>query len=85
MWRKRVGRAPPTWMVTAIDFAPPRRANSVPIMGDMTEGLPADLIEAIAREHLVKTPLEPADLRFFGARRGVDEFLVAIVDLWRCG
>ena len=55
----------------------------------MTSGL-ASLSEAeIARinaEHLISTPLRPADLLFvFGTRRGVRETVDAAVELWRRG
>jgi uncharacterized SAM-binding protein YcdF (DUF218 family) len=45
--------------------------------------------EEVARinaEHLISTPLRPADLLFvFGTRRGVHETVGAAVDLWRRG
>jgi uncharacterized SAM-binding protein YcdF (DUF218 family) len=57
-----------------------------------SEGAPRDTplspheIERINREHLVFTPLKPADLLFvFGTRHGVDEFIAAIAELWRLG
>jgi uncharacterized SAM-binding protein YcdF (DUF218 family) len=50
------------------------------------EPLSPSLIATIDREHLVRTPLEPADLLFvFGTRHGVPEFVAAIADLWRRG
>lgn len=43
-------------------------------------------IARINAEHLISTPLEPADLLFvFGQRRGVREIVAAAVDLWRGG
>ena len=46
----------------------------------------AELVERINREHLISTPLEPADLLFvFGTRQGVSEFVEAAADLWRRG
>lgn len=54
----------------------------------MTESSPvtAELVERINREHLISTPLEPADLLFvFGTRHGVSEFVDAAADLWRRG
>jgi uncharacterized SAM-binding protein YcdF (DUF218 family) len=48
--------------------------------------VPTDLIERINREHLITTPLEPADLLFvFGTRHGVPQFVEATADLWRRG
>jgi uncharacterized SAM-binding protein YcdF (DUF218 family) len=49
--------------------------------------LPSDSeIARINSEHLITTPLRPADLLFvFGTRRGVGEFVDAAVDLWRRG
>ncbi|MDP3852556.1 YdcF family protein [Phenylobacterium sp.] len=45
-----------------------------------------ELIETINRRHLIRTPLEPADLLFvFGTRHGVPEFVTAIAELWRGG
>jgi uncharacterized SAM-binding protein YcdF (DUF218 family) len=45
-----------------------------------------ELIEAINRQHLIRTPLEPADLLFvFGTRHGVGEFVEAAAELWRGG
>ena len=45
--------------------------------------------EEIARinaEHLISTPLEPADLLFvFGQRRGEKEIIAAAIDLWQRG
>jgi uncharacterized SAM-binding protein YcdF (DUF218 family) len=41
-------------------------------------------IARINAEHLISTPLRPADLLFvFGTRRGVRETIEAAVDLWR--
>jgi uncharacterized SAM-binding protein YcdF (DUF218 family) len=47
--------------------------------------LPSDAeIARINAEHLISTPLEPADLLFvFGTRRGVGETVEAAVDLWQ--
>jgi len=43
-------------------------------------------IARINAEHLITTPLRPADLLFiFGTRRGVAETVDAAVDLWRRG
>lgn len=43
-------------------------------------------IERINAEHLISTPLKPADLLFvFGTRRGVTERVEAAVRLWREG
>jgi uncharacterized SAM-binding protein YcdF (DUF218 family) len=43
-------------------------------------------IARINAEHLISTPLHPADLLFvFGTRRGVGETVDAAVDLWRRG
>jgi uncharacterized SAM-binding protein YcdF (DUF218 family) len=43
-------------------------------------------IARINAEHLIATPLRPADLLFvFGTRRGVPETVDAAVDLWRRG
>lgn len=43
-------------------------------------------IARINSEHLISTPLRPADLLFvFGTRRGVGETVDAAVDLWRRG
>ena len=48
--------------------------------------LSPDLVERINREHLVATPLAPADLLFvFGTRHGVPRFVEAAADLWRRG
>ncbi len=42
------------------------------------------LVDRINREHLIQTPLRPADLLFvFGTRHGVDEFIAEIAELWR--
>jgi uncharacterized SAM-binding protein YcdF (DUF218 family) len=50
-------------------------------------GLPSD--EDVARinaEHLISTPIEPADLLFvFGQRRGAREIVEAAVELWQRG
>ena len=44
------------------------------------------LIAQINRRHLVRTPLEPADLLFvFGTRHGVDAFVDRAAELWRQG
>lgn len=44
------------------------------------------LIAQINRDHLITTPLEPADLLFvFGTRHGVAEFVEAAAGLWRDG
>ena len=43
-------------------------------------------IARINAEHLISTPLEPADLLFvFGQRRGENEIIAAAIDLWRRG
>jgi hypothetical protein len=43
-------------------------------------------IARINAEHLITTPLRPADLLFIlGTRRGVAEAIDAAVDLWRRG
>ena len=43
-------------------------------------------IARIDAEHLISTPLAPADLLFvFGQRRGVPELIAAAVSLWRQG
>ncbi|MBI3196742.1 MAG: YdcF family protein [Rhodospirillales bacterium] len=43
-------------------------------------------IARINAEHLISTPLRPADLLFvFGTRRGVGETVEAALDLWRRG
>jgi uncharacterized SAM-binding protein YcdF (DUF218 family) len=48
------------------------------------EPLPQSLIDTIERDHLIRTPLLPADLLFvFGTRSGVAEFIETIADLWR--
>ena len=49
--------------------------------------LPSDQeIARINSEHLISTPLRPADLLFvFGTRGGVGETVEAAVDLWRRG
>lgn len=53
---------------------------------DAGEPLSPALIETIEREHLIKTPLEPADLLFvFGTRHGVEAFVETAADLWRRG
>jgi uncharacterized SAM-binding protein YcdF (DUF218 family) len=45
-----------------------------------------DEIARINAEHLISTPLKPADLLFvFGQRRGEAEIVHAAVDLWRRG
>ena len=45
-----------------------------------------DLVREINARLLVQTALKPADLLFvFGTREGVDEFIDAIVKLWRDG
>ena len=56
-------------------------------MTDRSTGLPtAAEIAAINAEHLVITPLKPADLLFvFGTRVDVDERVDAAVRLWREG
>lgn len=44
------------------------------------------LIAQINRDHLITTPLEPADLLFvFGSRHGVPELVEAAAGLWRQG
>ena len=49
--------------------------------------LPSDQeIARITAEHLISTPLRPADLLFvFGTRHGVGETVEAALDLWRRG
>jgi uncharacterized SAM-binding protein YcdF (DUF218 family) len=55
-------------------------------MNDAAGVISDDLVHAINTRHLVRTPLRPADLLFvFGTREGVDEFVEAIVTLWRDG
>src|ERR1700742_1338782 len=55
-------------------------------MGDAADAISDDLVLAINTRLLVRTPLKPADLLFvFGTREGVDEFVEAIVALWRDG
>lgn len=50
------------------------------------EVLSEDLIAEINRDHLITTPIEPADLLFvFGTRHGVPEFVDAAARLWRDG
>jgi uncharacterized SAM-binding protein YcdF (DUF218 family) len=50
------------------------------------DGLSDAEIARINTEHLISTPLRPADLLFvFGTRRGVDEAIAAAVDLWQRG
>lgn len=45
-----------------------------------------DDIARITAEHLIATPLEPADLLFvFGQRRGEKEIIAAAIDLWQRG
>jgi uncharacterized SAM-binding protein YcdF (DUF218 family) len=48
------------------------------------DGLSDAEIARINAEHLISTPLRPADLLFvFGQRRGVCEMVAAAVDLWQ--
>jgi uncharacterized SAM-binding protein YcdF (DUF218 family) len=48
------------------------------------DGLSDAEIARINSEHLISTPLRPADLLFvFGQRRGVGEMVAAAVDLWQ--
>ncbi|WOF74950.1 YdcF family protein [Parvibaculaceae bacterium PLY_AMNH_Bact1] len=48
--------------------------------------LDAALVERINKEHLIETPLKPADLLFiFGTRHGVAEFIEEAARLWRGG
>jgi len=55
-------------------------------MNDVAGVISDDLVRAINARLLVQTPLRPADLLFvFGTREGVDEFVEAIVKLWRDG
>lgn len=55
-------------------------------MAPDTDDLPPELIARIDREHLIRTPVEPADLLFvFGGRHGLPQFVAAIADLWRGG
>jgi hypothetical protein len=55
----------------------------------LSDGQPSLTEAEIARinaEHLISTPLEPADLLFmFGQRRGEAEMIAAAIDLWRQG
>ena len=49
-------------------------------------GSPRATSSRINAEHLISTPLKPADLLFvFGTRRAVSETIDAAVDLWRRG
>jgi len=49
-------------------------------------GLDDKEIARITAEHLIATPLEPADLLFvFGQRRGEQEIIAAAIDLWQRG
>jgi uncharacterized SAM-binding protein YcdF (DUF218 family) len=56
-------------------------------MNDKSERLPTeDEIAAINAQHLVATPLRPADLLFvFGTRQDVDERVAEALRLWREG
>ena len=55
-------------------------------MGDAIAAISEDLVHEINTRLLVQTPLKPADLLFvFGTREGVDEFVEAIIALWRDG
>lgn len=46
----------------------------------------SDLVERINREHVIETPVRPADLLFvFGTRHGVPEFIAEAVRLWQAG
>jgi uncharacterized SAM-binding protein YcdF (DUF218 family) len=55
---------------------------NVPASGE----LGAEEIARINAEHLITTPLKPADLLFvLGTRRGTDKTIDAAVDLWRRG
>ena len=55
-------------------------------MTDTAGVISDDLVREINTRHLVQTALRPADLLFvFGTREGVDEFVEAIVRLWRTG
>lgn len=48
--------------------------------------LDPDLIARINREHLIETPVAPADLLFvFGTRHGVPEFVAEAARLWHDG
>jgi uncharacterized SAM-binding protein YcdF (DUF218 family) len=50
------------------------------------EPLDPAFVAAVNRDHLITTPLTPADLLFvFGTRHGVDEFVADIARLWRDG
>ena len=52
----------------------------------MSDVLSEAEVARINSEHLISTPLKPADLLFvFGTRRGVGETVDAAVDLWRRG
>lgn len=49
-----------------------------------TTDLDTALIEKINKEHLIETPIKPADLLFvFGTRHGVAEFIEEAAQLWR--
>lgn len=49
-----------------------------------SDGPSNEEIARINAEHLISTPLRPADLLFvFGARYGVDEVVAAAIDLWQ--
>ncbi|CAN5819685.1 YdcF family protein [soil metagenome] len=56
-------------------------------MNGLSGGNPSDAeVARINAEHLISTPLRPADLLFvFGTRRGVAETIDAAVDLWHRG
>lgn len=56
-------------------------------MADQSVRLPSeDEVAAINAQHLVDTPLQPADLLFvFGTRQDVDERVAEAARLWRCG
>lgn len=48
--------------------------------------LDPELVQRINREHLIQTPVVPADLLFiFGTRHGVAEFVAEAARLWRAG
>ena len=71
------------WLVTSGMVRRGREVDMDDLAGRMPDA--AEIAEINAR-HLITTPLKPADLLFvFGTREGVDEFVEAIVKLWREG
>ena len=63
------------------------RFLQIPMRHDLEEThLDPQLIARINREHLIETPIAPADLLFvFGTRHGVPEFVEEAARLWREG